>query len=312
MGIENKIKDPMHLDAAEQVFFSRELDYVKKRTYDAKLAELKGLQIVPVSIEAGNGATSVTYRRYKGVGVAKIIADYANDFPRVDVYGEEVTVKTKGVGDSYGYSIKEIREAMMTGKNLDQRRSQAARRAIEEKLNKIALLGDTKAGFDGLLNNPDITEYTVLADGTGSSKTWATKTPDQIIRDITGMVSAVMVPTKGREVPNVLALPLAQYNHIANTRVTDTEMTILQYVLKTSPAIKQIIWLNELGGMGASGTDRMLVLTSDEEHLTFEMPQMFESFTPQQKGMSFEVPCHAETAGTIIYYPLSIAYGDGI
>ena len=311
MGIETR-KSPLHLDAGEQVFFARELDYVKKNSYDAKLAELKGLQIVPVSTEAGNGATSITYRRYKGVGVAKIISDYANDFPRVDVYGEEVTVKTKGVGDSYGYSIKEIRESMMSGKKLDVRRANTARRAIEEKLNKIALLGDSEAGFNGLINNPDITEYTVPADGTGSAKSWSTKTADQIIRDVTGMVSAVMVPTYGREVPDTLALPLAQYNIIANTRVGDTEKTILQYILATSPAIKKIVWLNELDGAGASGTDRMMVLCSDSEHLSFELPQTFEQFPPEAKGMSFDIVCHAETAGTIIYYPLSVAYGDGI
>jgi hypothetical protein len=39
---------------------------------------------------------------------------------------------------------------------------------------------------------------------------------------------------------------------------------------------------------------------------------MFEQFDPIQKGMEYEIPCHAETAGVIVYYPLSIAYGDGL
>ena len=35
-------------------------------------------------------------------------------------------------------------------------------------------------------------------------------------------------------------------------------------------------------------------------------------FAEDKKGMSYQVPVHAETAGVIVYYPASIAFGDGI
>jgi hypothetical protein len=309
----NTRKNPMNLDAGESAFFKRELEYVKSKSYDAKLKQLKGLMILPISTEANAGATQITFRAYKGVGFAKIIADYAKDFPRVDVYGEEKTVKIHGIGDSYGYSIKEIRESQFSGKRLDVRRSETAKRAIEEKLNSISLLGDAATGLYGLINYPGITNYTVLNDGTSSSKTWAAKTPDQIVRDVVGMVNAVMTPTSGREVPDTLLLPMAQYNDIATRRMgTASDITVLEYILKTSPAIKKVEWLLELTGAGASTTDRMMVLSNDANNITFEMPQPFEQFDAQQEGMEFKVPCHAETAGVIVYYPLSIAYGDGI
>lgn len=305
--------NPMRLDSNESVFFNRELAYVKAKSYDAKYAELKGLSLIPISTEAGAGVNEIIFHQYRGVGFAKVIADYAKDFPRVDIYGEEKAVKVKGIGDSYGYSIKEIRASQRTGKNLDQRRAITARRAHDEMMNRMALKSNTADGTFGLLDFPGITEVTLQADGTSSSKTWAAKTPDQIVRDINDLVNAVMEPTSAREVPDTLLLPIAQYNDLASRRIGEAgEKTLMRYILDNSPYIKRIDWLSELKNFGAGGTNRALVGRFDEEHLTLEIPQPFEQFEAQQEGMEFTIPCHSECAGTIIYYPLAFAYADGI
>ena len=309
----NTTNNPMRLDSNESVFFNRELAYVKARSYDAKYAELKGLSLIPISTEAGAGINEIIFHQYRGVGFAKVIADYAKDFPRVDIYGEEKAVKVKGIGDSYGYSIKEIRASQRTGKNLDQRRAITARRAHDEMMNRMALKSNTADGTFGLLDFPGITEVTLQADGTSSSKTWASKTPDQIVRDINDLVNAVMEPTSAREVPDTLLLPIAQYNDLASRRIGEAgEKTLMRYILDNSPYIKRIDWLSELKNFGAGGTNRALVGRFDEEHLTLEIPQPFEQFEAQQEGMEFTIPCHSECAGTIIYYPLAFAYADGI
>lgn len=309
----NTTNNPMRLDSNESVFFNRELAYVKAKSYDAKYAELKGLSLIPISTEAGAGVNEIIFHQYRGVGFAKVIADYAKDFPRVDIYGEEKAVKVKGIGDSYGYSIKEIRASQRTGKNLDQRRAITARRAHDEMMNRMALKSNVADGTFGLLDFPGITEVTLQADGTNSSKTWASKTPDQIVRDINDLVNAVMEPTSAREVPDTLLLPIAQYNDLASRRIGEAgEKTLMRYILDNSPYIKRIDWLSELKNFGAGGTNRALVGRFDEEHLTLEIPQPFEQFEAQQEGMEFTIPCHSECAGTIIYYPLAFAYADGI
>ena len=309
----NTTNNPMRLDSNESVFFNRELAYVKARSYDAKYAELKGLSLIPISTEAGAGVNEIIFHQYRGVGFAKVIADYAKDFPRVDIYGEEKAVKVKGIGDSYGYSIKEIRASQRTGKNLDQRRAITARRAHDEMMNRMALKSNAADGTFGLLDFPGITEVTLQADGTGSSKTWASKTADQIVRDINDLVNAVMEPTSAREVPDTLLLPIAQYNDLASRRIGEAgEKTLMRYILDNSPYIKRIDWLSELKNFGAGNTNRALVGRFDEEHLTLEIPQPFEQFEAQQEGMEFTIPCHSECAGTIIYYPLAFAYADGI
>lgn len=305
--------NPVRLDSNESAFFNRELAYVKSKSYDAKYAELKGLSLIPISTEAGAGVNEIVFRQYRGVGIAKVIADYAKDFPRVDVYGEEKAVKVKGIGDSYGYSIKEIRQSQRAGKNLDQRRAITARRAHDEMMNKMALKSNAIDGTNGLLDYPGITEVTLRNDGTGSSKTWASKSADQIVRDINDMVNAVMEPTSAREIPDTLLLPIDQFNDIATRRIGEAgEKTLMKYILENSPYIKRIDWLAELKGFGAGATDRALIGRFDEEHITLEIPQPFEQFEAQQEGMEFTIPCHSECAGTIIYYPLAFAFADGI
>lgn len=42
------------------------------------------------------------------------------------------------------------------------------------------------------------------------------------------------------------------------------------------------------------------------------VPQEFEQFPAQERGLEFVVPCHAKCGGVVLYYPLSMAYGDGI
>jgi hypothetical protein len=144
--------------------------------------------------------------------MAKVVADYAHDFPRVDVFGEEHTIKIKDIGDSYGYSIKEIRRAMMAGFDLEGKRALAARRAIDEKINQLAWYGDETNNIQGFLDYPGITEYSVPSTGSGSSKTWANKSADNILVDLNGIVNAIVVGTNGIERPSTILLPITQFN----------------------------------------------------------------------------------------------------
>jgi hypothetical protein len=300
------------LDRAESVFFARETEYIKTRTYDAKLSELKGLRLVPQASDLPTGIEQITYRRYFEAGEAKVIADYAKDFPRVDVFAEEYTSKVVDIGDSFGYSIKEIRASMRTGKRLDQRRATTARRTIEWKLNHITLRTDPKWGTYGLLDYPGITEATLPADGAGDSKSWPTKSVDQILRDLSIMLDAVNVPTNGIEEADTLLLPLPSRNLLVNTRLGDNTISLMKYIQDNFPQIKRIEWLNELSGIGAGGTNRIMVGKFDNEHLENQLISDFEQLETEHEGGEYTIPCIATTGGIIIYYPMAFAYADGV
>lgn len=311
----------VNLDANESAFFARELEHVKARSYDVKYPEMKATRLIPVSTEAGTGAQSITYQQYDSVGLMKLISSYADDLPRSDVVGAEFTSPVRSLGGSYGYSLQEIRSSMMSGKGLPERKAMAARKAYEQKVNKLAWFAraaDTvSGGLTGLLYNTNITKGTV-ATGVGGYL-WSQKTPDEILKDLNGIVTGIVNLTKGVEVPDTILLPIEQYGLIASTpRSSTSDTTILEFFKRTRPEITLIEPCVELDAVTplpssliGSG-DCMVCYKRDPMNLTLELPQMYEQLPVQERNLEYVVPTHARIGGVIVYYPLSISIKEGI
>lgn len=304
----------VHLDSDDTIFFTRQLEFLKAKSYDIKYAELKARALIPVSFEAGPGAETIRYEQFQNAGIAKVIANYADDLPRADIKGKEFIGSVKSLGASYGYNLQEIRAARYAGKPLEQRRANAAKRAVAQAENTIAWFGNSDYNLQGFLSNPNIPLYSLPTDGTGSPNTALTgKTPDQILRDLNGMVNSVFSLTKGVERPNTLLLPLTQYAYIASTaRSQYSDRTILEYFLENNPFVKEVDWLNELSGSGPSGVDQAVAYVRDPDHLTLEIPSDFEQLNVQEKGLEYVVPCHERIGGVIMYYPLAAVIANGV
>jgi hypothetical protein len=303
------------LDAGESVFFTRELQFVKAKTYDIKYAALKARMLFPVSNEAGPGAETIAYESYDHVGIAKLISSYADDLPRADIKGTLTSSPVKSLGSSYGYNLQEIRAARMKGMPLTQRKAFAAKRAILSKENSIAFLGDADSNLVGFINNANISSTTIAADGSGSATTFASKSAAQILRDLHVLPDYIVSNTLEVEIPDTLLLPLTQYNLIKSTpwSTTGDGHSIMKQFLDTSEYIKNIFPVPQLKLAGSSGSaDRMMAYRRDPDALTLEIPQDFEQLAEQQRGLEYVVPCHSRIGGVIIYYPLSVGYVDGI
>lgn len=306
-------KQIARFDANESVFLQRQLDFIKTQTFDIKYAELKARRLIPVSSEADPGAERIFYRQYDQTGMAKVISNYGDDLPRADVKGKEFFATVKTLGASYGYNLQEMRAAVYANVPLEQRRANAARRAIAQLENKIAFFGDTEYNILGLLNNPNTTSVTIPADGTGASKLWTAKTPDLIIRDMNLVANTVVSSSLGVEIPDTMLMPISQYNYISSTpRSALSDTTILNFFLQNNPYIKGVEWVNELKQAGAGSTDRIMAYRKSPDVLTMEVPSDFEQLELQIENLEYKIPCIERFAGVLVYYPLAIAYGDGI
>ena len=305
-------KNEMHLDAAEQVFFDEQLARVKSRTYDVLHKGLKALMLLPVSTEQDPGAEHITWRSFDAVGTAKLVSDYANDYPRVDIGGEEHTSPIKEIGASYGYSIKEIRRAQKAGISLDAKKAVACRRAIDEKQDAIAWKGDAKGKLPGFINHPGITEY-VPANGAGGGKAWSGKTADEIVADFAGIISAAPESTNGIENPDTVIMPLSLYTKLQNTPYgSNRDKTILGFIRENYPQITRIEWVQDLVGAGAGGTNRVMAYARDPLKVEVQIPQRFEQMPPQLTGKVYDIICSQSTGGTLVYYPQSVVFADGL
>lgn len=299
-------------DANETAFLARQLEQIRARSYDIKYAPLDAVSFLPVDTEISNGVEAVTYRQYEMFGMAKIVADYANDFPTANVIAREFTSKVKSLGASYQYSIQEMRAAQFSGVPLEQRKANAARRGIDQMHNTLARVGSSADGLLGFLNQSNTTTFSV-PNGAAGTATWVTKTPDEIVADMFDIAQGIVTSTKGVEIPDTILLPLAQHGLVSTRRMGDgSDATILEYFLKASPWVKSVLPWHELAGAGVGPTDRMVCYRKDPDALQYIMPVPFEQFAPQEQGMVMKTHCHARSGGVVVYYPLSISYGDGI
>lgn len=308
-------------DSVDQasVFFARELDFVKTETYDVEYPEMTALALFPVTSEVPEGAETFTYYSYDKTGMAKIINNYATDLPRADVKGKPVTGYVKSVGDSYGYSVQEMRASRMAGKALDVRKGEAARYAMDYVVNKIAWAGDKDNGLVGILSEDnDIPKYvlsTVTVDGKEHTE-FRYKNADQILDDINGMQKYVSQITKNVEKPDTLVLPSHVYIDLATRRIPDTETTVLKFIMEHAPYLKEVREANELQAESAdinpTGSAVAFLFTNDERKLSLEIPMHFYQYPLQEKGLEIEIPCEQRVAGMVIYYPLSALIAEGV
>jgi hypothetical protein len=299
-------------DAAEGVYLQGQLDYILPKSFDIKRGEFKARQFIPVNNQVPSGAETVSYNTYDHVGMAKIVASYAKDFPRADIATARYTATIKSLGASFAYTLQEIRAAQLAGSNLEQRRANAARSDIAKLEDEIAAVGSAEYGLKGLLNVSNALSYTV-PNGAGGTATWATKTGLEIFADLNAMAQYGVTQTNELEKPDTLLLPPAQFGRASTTLLqAGSTQTVMQAFLANSPYIKNVDSWSRLTGAGAGSTDRAVVYRRDPDALELIISQEFETFPAQQDVLEFKVPCHERCGGVLVYFPLSITYADGI
>jgi hypothetical protein len=128
------------------LFLERQLEFIRPQIFEVAYADIKYSTILPVTSEAGQGAQTFTYRIMDSTGEFKLIADAADDLPRADISQVEKSINIRSFGGSFGYTVQELRAAQMANIALEQRRAQAVRRAYEEKVEDVALFGESSVG----------------------------------------------------------------------------------------------------------------------------------------------------------------------
>lgn len=304
------------------VFFARELDHVKKKSYDVEYPELTALSLFPQSSEADPGAEYITYYTYDKHGQAKVIDNYATDLPRVDVDGKPSVAHIKSIGDSYGYSAQEMRASRLAGKSLDARKAEAARRAIDTEINRIAWAGDPDNNLLGVLSEGQNIPLFAVPEGTTSGKTkWTEKTADEILKDVNDMAKQVATTTKNIERPDTLAVPVEVYMDISTRRLENgVDNTVMGFLLDHSAYIKNIVVAPELDAdststnpyAASSGVGVAFLFKNDPDKLTLENPMAFMQYPVQPHNLETTIPCEARTAGVIVYYPYSALIATGV
>ncbi len=303
----------VRLDASESVFFRRQLEVIAPRAYDTVYPEFVGRQVVPTIGGLPEWTKVFLYRGYTMFGSAKVIGDYADDLPRADVAGNEVAQLVKTIGASFGYSREEMQLAMATGTPLSEMKAKAARRAIEGLIDVILSTGDAQNGLGGILNVTGATTETA-GTKTGGGTAWTLAgVADEIAFDVLSLVAKIVLDTKMSFQRFNITLPIAKYNLLAQKRMGDgSNMTILAYLLATSPYIESIKPWYRTDAAGASAGTRMAAIPTGEGAVGAIVPQEFRMEIPQDRNLESVVLCTARVGGVVAFQPKSVGYMDAI
>lgn len=303
----------VNLDASETIFFDKALESIEQEIYQVKYPLLRWAsgEIYDIISTDGAGATSVGYNQYDTTGKHKVIATNAKDLPRTGVVGQQFLQAVKSVGGSYAYTFQDVRAGAFANQPLSSMLALADREAHMQEINRLAAYGQDEDGIIGFFNHPNIPSASV--DNPGSGTEWINKTPAEITTDMTSCASAVVEVTEQVIAPNVMMLPIAQYNIITTKDAgVGVGETIYTNFLKVNPYIERIIPVNELKGAGPLGVDVMVCYNNSRRNAAFKMPMPYLVNPPQAQGLEFVINTEARWAGLQMYQPLSANISEGI
>lgn len=298
----------LRADAGEAGMLELQLEQMRARVYEVQYTELKARKFLPIATDIDTGAETFSYEQTDEVGEAKIITNYSDDLPSASSKTEKITHHIVSLGDSFEYSIQDLRRAAFSGVPLDARKAKAARNAYERGLDNLAAVGSSAHNIGGFVAASGV-EISALA----AAGAWSTKTGVEMLADLNKLVNEYIVNNKETIMPDTLLLPTAQYLLMSQTQMdTQNSRTLLEAFKASNPSVNMVEPWNVFDGSGVGPSDRAVLYRRDPEIVELVIPQEFEVFAPEPRNLAFIVNCHGRTAGTCIYRPLGIRYIDGI
>lgn len=286
-------------------FFKRELEFIYQQTLEAKIAPPNAFRLFSIDSSVPEGATSYTQRLMEPTGEATLIANYADDLPRVNVTRKEETRAIRMLGDSYSYSVMDIMAARFAGQPLDQDLGFAAREAIERKHNRLCWFGDQQAGLWGVLAHPYIPRFAFTNPISSAS------TPDQIIDELNDMINGVNSLSKTTASPNTLVLPPDEYAYIHSTaRSANSDTTIAAYLIANNPFLEMIEQAWECDADQNGGQKLCLAYRKDPMNARYVAPIVFRQLPVERRNLEFVVNNIASSGGFYTPRPLEMVVGE--
>jgi hypothetical protein len=299
-------------------FLSPQLLRIESEVYMTKYPSFDITRFMPVDSSGDMWDVGTLVYSMDKVGQAEFMAGGAFDIPYASTNMSQNTRNFHLAAIGYEWNTQELQRAAKLGRSLSSDKALAAGLAADRFIYGIAMTGKTprgenEKGWTGFVNDANVPSAQVANDGTGPSRLWSAKTPDQILRDINEALTAVETNSGETMVADTLVLPTSAYNDIATKRVTDTGATILSFLQANNLAGERlnIIKSRALETAGTGGTRRLVAYANNSQVLKFHLPgphQFLPAF--QKASMVYEVAGIMNVGGTEVRLPKGIAYRD--
>lgn len=284
-------------------FVERQTSHIEREVYRRKYPMIRYRELIPVDPDAPEFASSVTFYSQDQVGRAKYINGHGDDIPLVNITRNQHEQGIDDAGIGYEFSLTEIGQAQMLGRDLSSEGANAARLAFERFVDEVAFVGDAAAGTQGLFNTSGITSV-------AAANTFANLTPDQILVEVNKLIGGIHDDTKGVEMPDTVVMPIGAYTDIASRRLPDSGMTVLQYLQASNVYTAQTG--QPLMITSHYRADKLVAYARNMEVLKLHMPMPLRFVQPQARNLKIVVPGHFRFAPINIRIPGAVRYLTGV
>lgn len=293
-------------------FYLSQLSNTEAKIYEAKYRNIVYQDFVPVDTSQPEWVDEVTYISYDAVTMGKFIGSNGDDLPQSDINAAKSTIKVFYGGNSYSYSLDELRKSQQLRIPLDVTKGRMTFRGFQEHAQRVAFAGDADRGVTGLFNNANVAVSNAVID-------FSTATGQECVSYLNELLRSVNENSAEVHLPNMLAIPSSDFNIISERRMADgTDTTILEFLrennLYTAVTNQPLTIMRnlELETAGAGGVKRYMAYEMNDDNLVMHMPMPWRSLAPQPKNLSIKVPCEYKFGGVEFRYPGCAAYKDNV
>lgn len=315
------MKKSGRLDADDGLVFARQLEEIDPRRFEVIKKPLDvWKRLLPIKTFTP-GIDRITYRVRDFKSKAELNSS-ANitEMALADVTAEEASNRVYAWNLGYAYTNQELRKAAVAGVPLQTDKIMSVEIGYRERIQETMFTGNSQIGLEGVFNHTGVTNTEVAAGAVATNITWTTattKTPAEIVADITGMTAEIFLDTRGKygQSNMVIALPLTQFRYLGDTRMeSGTDTTIMQFILQNnqSNGIVRFEPVFELTGIGTGATDLAIAYPMDAEVLEAQVAESIIWSPMEIKGRAFVFGSEMEFGGVAVRYPVAMTQRYGV
>ena len=287
-------------------FVTSQTEAIETQVYARQYAAITYTQDIPLAPGVPEWTAGVSFYSSDSVGQAELIGGKVDDIPLANVTRAKHTVSIQMAAIGYQFSLEEIGQAQMLGMDLSAEGAMAARKAYEQFMDAVAYSGQKGVGNgQGLYNLSGITSATASAP-------WDGATASAILDDLNGLLSGLMVDSKGLEMANVVKVPLALFSTLTSNRLSEhSDTTILDHI-KASNVLTAMTGQALDIKADHRLADKVLVYRKDPDVLRLHVPMPLKFLPPQSVNLHITVPGMFRTSGLEVRNPHAIRELTGV
>lgn len=162
-------------------------------------------------------------------GAAELLRKLA-EYPKIKISGTESTTEVWKVGISFDIPVEDVKNSRAWGRPLDTEYVERAKRAVDDKMNALAYVGDSQFGVPGILELTGVTAHS------GSDFDLASL---NLADEITRAVNAIPVQFRKRQYSLVLADN--EWKKLVKIGNTTSNQTWLEIATRQHPNVQFVV-----------------------------------------------------------------------